>query len=169
MSAPQQGTSNTRHAGPDSRLVKQQAGFVAPVRHRLPYGLVGHVLIIKLPRDLASHRPQVGALSCCFSESGYGSAFIEEISQRSRSSSPAARVKPHPPGGSGDPPHPPYKQEKHHLDKRVESLIAVAAAADDEDLLDTNAVAKWIGTTPQWLSIGRTYRPAFFRSIAQLR
>ena len=91
--------------------------------------------------------------------------FIEEISQRSRSSSPAARVKPHPPGGSGDPPRPPYKQEKHHLDKRVESLIAVAAAADDEDLLDTNAVAKWIGTTPQWLSIGRTngYGPRFIK------
>jgi predicted DNA-binding transcriptional regulator AlpA len=60
----------------------------------------------------------------------------------------------------------PAEEPRHHLDKRAESLLAIGIAnGDDDDLLETKSVAKWIGTTPQWLSIGRTkkYGPKFIK------
>jgi predicted DNA-binding transcriptional regulator AlpA len=43
--------------------------------------------------------------------------------------------------------------EQHHLDRRVEQLLAAAPEADD--LLNTKQVAAWLGVSTQWLEIGR--------------
>jgi predicted DNA-binding transcriptional regulator AlpA len=44
---------------------------------------------------------------------------------------------------------------RHHLDRRVENLIAACKGSDDE-LLNTRAVAALLGVSRQWLEIGRS-------------
>jgi predicted DNA-binding transcriptional regulator AlpA len=59
---------------------------------------------------------------------------------------------------------------KHHLDRRAENLIAACDGPDDE-LLNTRAVASWLGVSPQWLEIGRSsgqYGPPFQRLAPQI-
>lgn len=47
---------------------------------------------------------------------------------------------------------------RHHLDRRADQIAAVAPGADDE-LLNTTAVAVWLGCSTQWLEIGRSKGP----------
>lgn len=46
---------------------------------------------------------------------------------------------------------------KHHLDKRASTLLADNVGGDDDDLLDTPAVAGWLGVSEEWVENGRTY------------
>jgi hypothetical protein len=59
-------------------------------------------------------------------------------------------------------PVPPPAEKSHHLDKRAERLIAAEPGSDDE-LLTTIKVADWLGTSCQWLELGRSvnYGPPF--------
>ena len=52
---------------------------------------------------------------------------------------------------------------RHHLDKRAEKLVA--EPGDDDDLLKTRELAAWLGTSEQWLEIGRIagYGPPFLK------
>lgn len=51
-----------------------------------------------------------------------------------------------------------------HLDKRADDLV-LAAAGDDEDLLNTAQTAKLLGVSAQWLESGRSrgWGPPFIR------
>jgi hypothetical protein len=53
----------------------------------------------------------------------------------------------------------------HRLDRRADQLIADGATDDDvnDDLLNTAAVARWLGMSEIWLEIGRSknYGPPF--------
>jgi predicted DNA-binding transcriptional regulator AlpA len=53
---------------------------------------------------------------------------------------------------------------KFHLDKRANQIVDASTGVDDE-LLDTEAVADWLGCSTQWLEIGRVrgYGPSFKR------
>jgi predicted DNA-binding transcriptional regulator AlpA len=53
---------------------------------------------------------------------------------------------------------------RHHIDRRAPAIIATNVGAADE-LLTTHAVSDWIGTSTQWLEIGRSrgYGPPFVR------
>jgi hypothetical protein len=53
--------------------------------------------------------------------------------------------------------------QRLHLDKRAAALAAVPGA--DDELLDTPAMAAWLGVSIQWLEIGRCkgYGPPFER------
>jgi hypothetical protein len=57
----------------------------------------------------------------------------------------------------------PASPQKFHLDKRAAGLSTVAG--DDDELLDTAAIAAWLGVSTQWLEIGRVrgYGPPFER------
>lgn len=47
--------------------------------------------------------------------------------------------------------------ERHHLDSRVDQIIAQQAPGSDEDaLLDTDAVARWLGVSTKWLEMARS-------------
>jgi predicted DNA-binding transcriptional regulator AlpA len=58
---------------------------------------------------------------------------------------------------------------RHHLDRRVDQLLAIAAVPttpainDDDELLNTKQLAAWLGVSEQWLEFGRAkgYRPDF--------
>jgi predicted DNA-binding transcriptional regulator AlpA len=55
---------------------------------------------------------------------------------------------------------------RHHLDRRADHLAREGAAAGDtDDLLDTKALAAWLGVSTQFLEIGRHrgYGPRFVR------
>jgi predicted DNA-binding transcriptional regulator AlpA len=55
---------------------------------------------------------------------------------------------------------------RHHLDRRASDLAQVGAAAGDADeLLNTSAVARWLGLSTPFLEIGRSrgYGPRFVR------
>lgn len=56
------------------------------------------------------------------------------------------------------------KKTKFHIDKRAHAITGADIGADDE-LLDTHAVANWLGVSTQWLEIGRSknYGPPFKR------
>ena len=55
----------------------------------------------------------------------------------------------------------PTAPTKHHLDRRIETLIS--APGGEDDLLDTRQVADWLGVSMQWVEIGRSqgYGPPF--------
>lgn len=57
------------------------------------------------------------------------------------------------------------KARKHHLDGRADRLIAEGAEGHPDDLLPTSQTAIWLGTSTQWLEIGRSrgYGPKFVR------
>jgi predicted DNA-binding transcriptional regulator AlpA len=58
------------------------------------------------------------------------------------------------------------KFQRHHLDRRAGQLLADATPASDNDaLLDTRQVAKWLGVSEQWLEVGRAkgYGPTCVR------
>jgi hypothetical protein len=49
-----------------------------------------------------------------------------------------------------------YIPKRHNLDRRAASLITYGAAAGaPDDLLTTERVAEWLGTSAQFLEIGR--------------
>ena len=52
----------------------------------------------------------------------------------------------------------------HHLDSRVPYLMT-EGTGDPDDLLNTSDVAEWLGTSTQWLEIGRHkgYGPPYIR------
>jgi len=54
--------------------------------------------------------------------------------------------------------------EKHHIDRRAQTLIQQGEMGGD-DLLSTPAVADWLGVSIQFLEIGRSkgYGPTFVR------
>ena len=54
--------------------------------------------------------------------------------------------------------------EHHHLDKRAADIAAQGEGPLD-DLLDTPAIARWLGVSTQWLEIGRYrgYGPTYLR------
>lgn len=59
----------------------------------------------------------------------------------------------------------------HHLDRRAGKL-ASESDGNDDDLLDTRAVATWLGVSEQWLEVGRRtgYGPRFLRlSVRMVR
>jgi hypothetical protein len=62
------------------------------------------------------------------------------------------------------PPNISTTSRKHHLDKRADDL-ANAGIGDDDDLLNTAQTAIWLGTSVQWLEIGRSrqYGPPYLR------
>ena len=49
----------------------------------------------------------------------------------------------------------------HHLDRRAGD-IAAQGEGDPDDLLNTTALAKWLGVSTQWVEIGR-HRDRFQR------
>ena len=55
-----------------------------------------------------------------------------------------------------------YVQTSHHLDRHANLIVAADIGADDE-LLSTEAVARWLGVSTQFLEIGRHkgYGPKF--------
>jgi hypothetical protein len=57
-----------------------------------------------------------------------------------------------------------------HLDRRVEAIIAATGEGSDDDLLTTLQVANWLGTSPQWVELGRAkgYGPPFVRIAPQV-
>ena len=57
-----------------------------------------------------------------------------------------------------------YVPKRHYLDRRAASL-AEQGRGDPDDLLDTPTVADWLGTSPEWLEIGRSkgYGPKFVK------
>ena len=60
--------------------------------------------------------------------------------------------------------------QKHHLDRRAASLIAAGEGPAD-DLLTTEALAEWLGTSTQFLEIGRCkeYGPRFIKIGSRVR
>jgi predicted DNA-binding transcriptional regulator AlpA len=56
------------------------------------------------------------------------------------------------------------KPRRFHLDKRAHSLAEQGPGGGD-DLLDSKQLADWIGTSTQWLELGRkkNYGPRFLR------
>ena len=56
-----------------------------------------------------------------------------------------------------------YCPSKHHLDRRASKLVG--EPGNDGDLLDTSAVADWLGTSEQWVELGRkaVYGPSFLK------
>ncbi len=46
--------------------------------------------------------------------------------------------------------------QTHHLDRRAETLAAVGAGNPD-DLLDTHALAEWLGVSAQWCETARRH------------
>jgi hypothetical protein len=56
----------------------------------------------------------------------------------------------------------------HHLDRRADQIAAAGVGCDDE-LLSTQDVARWLGTSSQWLEIGRSknYGPKFQKISAR--
>jgi predicted DNA-binding transcriptional regulator AlpA len=44
--------------------------------------------------------------------------------------------------------------KRHHLDRRAAEIIGVNVGAEDE-LLTTEALARWLNVSTQWLEIGR--------------
>jgi predicted DNA-binding transcriptional regulator AlpA len=70
-------------------------------------------------------------------------------------------------GGGDEDGEPP---KRHHLDQRAENLVAACEGPDDE-LLNTRAVAAWLGVSTAWLEIGRSsgrYGPRFQRLAPQV-
>jgi hypothetical protein len=57
-----------------------------------------------------------------------------------------------------------------HLDRRVDAIIAATGEGSDDDLLTTVQIAGWLGTSPQWVELGRAkgYGPPFVRIAAQV-
>jgi hypothetical protein len=57
----------------------------------------------------------------------------------------------------------PASPQHFHLDKRAAGLATVPGA--DDELIDTPAMAAWLGVSIQWLEIGRIrgYGPPFER------
>ncbi|HUS96768.1 MAG TPA: hypothetical protein VMX97_08530 [Hyphomicrobiaceae bacterium] len=55
----------------------------------------------------------------------------------------------------------------HHLDRRAARLMEDTAEGHPDDLLTTAELAEWLGTSRQWLEIGRcksgNYGPPFIR------
>jgi len=56
---------------------------------------------------------------------------------------------------------------KHHIDKRAGQLVEdFATKGEPDDLLNTEAVAQWLGVSVPWLQVGRSsgrYGPPFVR------
>jgi hypothetical protein len=52
-----------------------------------------------------------------------------------------------------------------HLDKRAQDLAAQGSSADADQLLSTADLARWLGTSTQFLELGRSkgYGPKFIR------
>lgn len=71
------------------------------------------------------------------------------------------------PGADGDGDDDPPR--RLHLDKRAESLIAATPEGSDDELLTSMQVANWLGTSPQWVELGRMkgYGPPFMRIAPQ--
>jgi predicted DNA-binding transcriptional regulator AlpA len=59
----------------------------------------------------------------------------------------------------------PHNPQRHHLDRRAHKLAEQDVGNNQDDLLDTRAVADWLDVSVQWLEIGRgkDYGPAFVR------
>ena len=61
----------------------------------------------------------------------------------------------------------PYKVPKRlHIDRRAAKILTEAdPIAEDDAIMDTGAVASWLGVSPQFLEIGRSkgYGPSFIR------
>jgi predicted DNA-binding transcriptional regulator AlpA len=57
---------------------------------------------------------------------------------------------------------------RHHLDRRAAKLVDEPGAADD--LLTTKELAAWLGTSEQWLEIGRIagYGPPFVKISSRM-
>ena len=57
--------------------------------------------------------------------------------------------------------------QTHHLDRRAHKLKEDGAAGHPDDLLTTTELASWLGTSRQWLEIGRcksgNYGPTYLR------
>lgn len=61
-------------------------------------------------------------------------------------------------------PTPSPNPRSHHIDKRAAG-IAESGSGDPDDLIDTRALAAWLGLSREWLEIGRSrgYGPNFIR------
>ena len=61
-------------------------------------------------------------------------------------------------------PSSPPPPQRHHLDRRADTLVA-DGAGDPHDLLTTGFTADWLQVSPQWLEIGRSkgWGPPFVR------
>ena len=57
-----------------------------------------------------------------------------------------------------------------HLDRRVEAIISSVGEGSDDDLLTTLQIANWLGTSTQWVELGRAkgYGPPFMKIAAQV-
>jgi hypothetical protein len=57
-----------------------------------------------------------------------------------------------------------------HFDKRIGSILAAAAGADDEDQMTTVGVAMLLGVSPQWVEKGRRlgYGPPYIQLSKQI-
>ena len=55
----------------------------------------------------------------------------------------------------------------HHLDRRVDQILAAAGDNDSDALMHTHEVAAFLGMSVEWIEIGRTknrnYGPPFVR------
>jgi len=63
------------------------------------------------------------------------------------------------------------RQGAHHLDRRAHQIASVPDGAPDQ-LLDSKAVADWLGVSRHWVVMGRLrgYGPPFLRiSSARIR
>lgn len=54
--------------------------------------------------------------------------------------------------------------QKHHLDRHADELVQLSDGEND-DLLNTHAVACWLGVSTAWLEIGRSkqFGPPYIR------
>lgn len=65
----------------------------------------------------------------------------------------------------------PTPPTSHHLDRRALELINQANAGTDDELLNTEQLALWLGVSTGWLEIGRSqgYGPPFIRLGRRVR
>jgi hypothetical protein len=64
----------------------------------------------------------------------------------------------------------PETDRRLHLDRRVEAIIAATGEGSGDDLLTTLQIANWLGTSSQWVELGRAkgYGPPFMRIAPQV-
>lgn len=56
-------------------------------------------------------------------------------------------------------------RRRHHLDRRIEQIAALAADKSDDDLITTRELAAWLGVSVLWVELGRSkkYGPPFVK------
>jgi predicted DNA-binding transcriptional regulator AlpA len=63
-----------------------------------------------------------------------------------------------------------FPERRLHIDKRADQLVEQASGEGDDDMLNTTAVAEWLGVSTQFLEIGRHrgYGPRFIRLTSRI-